>query len=99
MGDDLKFFSRDRMEPGVTVEDEGTEPEPTVTDPPAQPDAPRPPAIVTETRVPNVLMRGAPDEFCTVIVVQGDDPLVVAGHLAVLREQLFKEETDGTQGR
>ena len=58
----------------------------------------RPPAIVTESRCPNVLSYAAeidnPDG-CTMIVVQGDDPDTVANQIAVLKKRLFQEEQDG----
>jgi hypothetical protein len=54
----------------------------------------RPPSIVTETRIRNVIDRQAPADSYTVIVVQGDDPSVVASQIAALRKLLCEEETN-----
>lgn len=60
----------------------------------------RPPAIVVESRIPNVMLdeltaSKLPTDFCTVVVVQGEDPKDVADKIAVLKKQLFQEEQDG----
>lgn len=95
--ENIKYFGRqDEDSKGPAPEDQKEEirppePEGHLTSSPAF----RPPAIVIETRIPNVLQDimtlqessslGERQYFSTVIVVQGDDPNEVAEKIKVLR--------------
>jgi hypothetical protein len=56
----------------------------------------RPPFIVVETRIPNILLdiTDQPDIFHTVVVVQGDDPKKVEEILDSLRKSLRGERDE-----
>jgi len=100
-GKEMKMLGQDQFEeqnPDITIPDDETKEE---AKPPKGdvPQMPKPPRIVIETYIPNLIYATSTEEYGSHVVVQGDDSETVTAILKELRKEFenwFPQ--DGTGG-